>query len=281
MNVHDRSMSIDNAVAALSRRVPVVPEVAVVLGSGLGAFADTLDGPTVVDYAEIPGFPRTTVIGHKGRLVFGTIGTRRVVAMQGRLHLYEGLDAGAVTFGVRVLAGLGVPTLILTTASGGIHRHYEAGDIMLIEDQINLQMRRVPGLGNGALPADSFRAPNPVYSPVLIRQALAIARGMGEHRVHRGVFGGVTGPNYETPSEVRMLRALGADAVSMSTVLESVAARAAGMEVLGLSAIVNPAAGISPTPLNHDEVLEMARGMEKRLLAFLTALVTGLSPTRP
>lgn len=272
-------MTVDRAVAELRHRIPVAPEVAVVLGSGLGAFADTLQGATAIDYADIPDFPRTTVIGHQGRLVFGTIGTRRVVAMQGRLHLYEGLDAGIVTFGVRTLAALGVPTLILTTASGGIHRHYAAGDIMLIEDQINLQMRGIPGLGNGALPANSWRAPGPIYSQGLLRQALDIARGIGEHRVHRGVFGGVMGPNYETPSEVRMLRALGADAVSMSTVLEAIAARAAGMEVLGMSAIVNPAAGISLTPLNHHEVLEMAKEMEARLLTFLSALVKGLAPT--
>jgi len=269
-------MTIDRAVAALRQRIPVVPEVAVVLGSGLGTFADTLQGATAVDYADIPDFPRTTVIGHKGRLVFGTVGQRRVVAMQGRLHLYEGLDAGAVTFGVRVLAALGVSTLILTTASGGIHRHFEAGDIMLIEDQINLQLRGVPGIGNGDLPAAAWRAPGAIYSPRLLQHALGVANAMGEHRVHRGVFGGVMGPNYETPAEVRMLRFLGADAVSMSTVLESVAARAAGMEVLGISAIVNPAAGISPTPLNHDEVLDMARGMEARLLAFLAALIPGI-----
>lgn len=267
---------VDRAVGVLRQRISGVPHVAVVLGSGLGAFADRLDGASPVDYADIPDFPRPTVAGHKGRLVFGGVGGRRVVAMQGRLHLYEGMDADAVTFGVRTLAALGVPTLILTTASGGIHRHYEPGDIMLIEDQINLQMRGVPGLGHAPPAEAAWRAPGPVYSPVLIRRALAVAHAMGEHRIHRGVFGGMMGPNYETPAEVRMLRALGADAVSMSTVLESVVARAAGMEVLGISAIVNPAAGISPTPLNHEEVLEAAKGMEQRLLAYLAALIPAL-----
>ena len=245
-----------------------------VLGSGLGAFADRLESATPVDYAEIPDFPRPTVIGHKGRLVFGRCGGRRVVAMQGRMHLYEGIASDAVTFGVRTLAALGVPTLVLTTASGGIHRHYAAGDIMLIEDQVNLQMRRVGDLKAPAAPA--WRGPGPIYSPALLRKALAVAHATGEFRIHRGVFGGMLGPNYETPAEVRMLRALGADAVSMSTVLEAVAARDAGMQVLGISAIVNPAAGISLTPLNHEEVLDMAKEMEGRLLAYLAALIPAL-----
>jgi purine-nucleoside phosphorylase len=266
--------SVERAVLDLRRRFPDPPDVAVVLGSGLGAFADRLDDATAVDYGDIPDFPRTTVIGHKGRLVFGRRGGRSVVAMQGRLHLYEGIPADAVTFGVRTLAALGVPTLVLTTASGGIHRHYAAGDIMLIEDQVNMQMRRVDDLESPAAPA--WRGPGPIYSPELLAKALAVAHGMGEHRIHRGVFGGMLGPNYETPAEVRMLRALGADAVSMSTVLEAVAARNAGMQVVGISAIVNPAAGISATPLNHDEVLEMAKEMEGRLLAFLAALIPAL-----
>jgi purine-nucleoside phosphorylase len=265
---------VARAVQELRRRIPAAPQVAVVLGSGLGAFADRLDDALAVDYADIPDFPRPTVVGHKGRLVFGTSGGRPVVAMQGRMHLYEGIDAGAVVFGVRTLAALGVPTLVLTTASGGIHRHYAAGDIMLIEDQVNLQMRRLGGLAAPAAPA--WRAPGPIYSPGLLRKALAVAHATGEHRTHRGVFGGMLGPNYETPAEVRMLRALGADAVSMSTVLEAVAARDAGMQVLGISAIVNPAAGISPTPLNHEEVLEMAKEMEARLLGFLAALIPAL-----
>lgn len=273
---------VAGAVAHLAARRPEVPEVAVVLGSGLGAFADRLDGAEPIPYADIPGFPRPTVSGHHGRLVFGTLGGRRLVCMQGRLHLYEGIGPAEVTFGVRVFAGLGVRILVLTTASGGIHRHYQPGDIMLIEDQVNIQMRN-PVVVDGRPEAprgsgtSAWSHSGPVYSPRLLRTALAVAREIGEHHVHRGVFGGVLGPSYETPAEVRMLRALGADAVSMSTVLESITARSLGLEVLGISAIVNAASGLTDAPLNHEEVLEGAKAMEVRLLRYLGALVPRLT----
>lgn len=271
---------VRGAVDALAGRRPDRPEVAVVLGSGLGAFADRLEGAESIPYADIPGFPRPTVSGHQGRLVFGTLGGRRLVCMQGRLHLYEGIGAAEVTFGIRVFAGLGVRILVLTTASGGIHRHYRPGDIMLIEDQVNLQMRNPvvaqgrPGAPRGEEGAWSHSGS--VFSPRLLRAALDVAADIGERHVHRGVFAGVLGPSYETPAEVRMLRTLGADAVSMSTVLESITARSLGMEVLGISAIVNAASGLTDAPLNHEEVLDGAKQMEERLLRYLGALVPRL-----
>lgn len=262
------------AVAALRSRIDDTPAVAVVLGSGLGAFADGLDEAAAVPYEEIPDFPRPTVSGHAGRLVFGRIGDVPVVAMQGRLHLYEGISAEAVTFGVRVFAALGVPILLLTTASGGVNRHYVPGDIMVIEDQLNLQMTlpAVAAVGRSATPG-VWRRSGPVYDRELVRRARAVARDLGLHNVHQGVFAGMLGPTYETPSEVRMAAALGADAISMSTVLEATTAHALGMRVIGISAIVNPAAGMSDGPLNHEEVLEGARRMQGRLLRYLEQLV--------
>jgi purine-nucleoside phosphorylase len=274
---------VRGAVEFLAGRRPAAPEIAVVLGSGLGAFADRLEGADPVPYGDIPGLPRPTVSGHQGRLVFGTLGGRRLVCMQGRLHLYEGIGPAEVTFGVRVFAGLGVRILVLTTASGGIHRHYRPGDIMLIEDQVNIQMRN-PVVVDGRPGAprdgagDAWSHSGPVYSPRLLQVARDVAREIGEHHLHRGVFGGVLGPSYETPAEVRMLRALGADAVSMSTVLESITARSLGLEVLGISAIVNAASGLTDAPLNHEEVLEGAKQMEERLLRYLGALVPRLTP---
>lgn len=264
------------AAAHLADRWPDIPRVAVVLGSGLGAFADRMAGIVAVDYAEIPGFPRTTVSGHKGRLVYGRVAGHPVAAMQGRLHLYEGIGSDEVTYGVRTLAAAGLRTLILTTASGGINRHYAPGDIMLIEDQVNYQFRQPPRsiMATAAAGAGPhWRGSGAVYSPRLLARAHQVARDIGEHHIHRGVFAGMLGPTYETPAEVRMSGRFGADAVSMSTVLEATTAHQLGLEVLGISAIVNPAAGLSDGPLNHEEVLEGARAMEGRLLAFLEALI--------
>lgn len=250
------------------------PQVAVVLGSGLGAFADRLADGQPVSYADIPGFPLPTVAGHAGRLVLGRIGKTRVVAMQGRLHLYEGLPVEAVTFGVRVFAALGAKAIILTTASGGINRHYRPGDLMVIEDQLSFQMRGpTPEVARRAATGETVRAAGPVYAPELVELALRVARRPDLPDAHAGVFAGMLGPTYETPAEVRMTARLGADAISMSTVLEALTAHALGMKVVGVSAIVNPAAGLAGRPLNHQEVLDGARQMEKGFLAYLEALV--------
>jgi purine-nucleoside phosphorylase len=199
-----------------------------------------------------------------------------VVALQGRQHLYEGRSPVEVTFAVRVLARLGVKVLVLTTASGGIHRHMKPGDFMLIEDQVSLQMRSLspaPPPPGGLL----WAAGEPIYSPQLVARALEVAQRLGLSGIHRGVFCGMLGPTYETPAEVRMTARLGADAISMSVVLEAQAARSLGLEVLGISAIVNVAAGLKGGPLDHEEVLHGAQQMQGPFLAFLSALVPELA----
>lgn len=269
---------VAGAVRHLESVWPAAPDVAVVLGSGLGRFAATLEDAIPVPYEEIPGFPRTTVVGHTGRLVLGRLGGTRVLAMQGRLHLYEGLPAEAVTFGVRVIAAFGTRVLLLTSASGGINRHYKAGDLMILDNHINFQMRLPPrDLLVGAEPVRTLAACRPpIYSPRLIAIARRVARSLGLTNVHQGTFAGMLGPTYETPAEVRMAAQLGADAISMSIILEALAARELGMEVAGISAIVNVAAGLSDLPLNHEEVLEGAKGMEPMMVAYLQALVPEL-----
>ncbi len=268
---------VQSAAEALRAKIGETPRVAVVLGSGLGGFADGLEAAVPIDYGNIPHFPVPTVSGHAGRLVFGRLGDCAVVAMQGRLHLYEGITADAVTFGVRVFAALGVPVLLLTTASGGINRHYAPGDIMIIEDQLNLQMTLPAAAAvTRAGEAGAWRRSGPVYDRDLVEVARAVAARLAFGNVHRGVFAGMLGPTYETPAEVRMAARLGADAISMSTVLEALTARALGMKVAGISAIVNPAAGLSEGPLNHEEVLEGARKMQGQLLTYLKALVPEL-----
>lgn len=264
------------AASVLRARTGVSPRVAVVLGSGLGAFADEIDGALPVPYGEIPHFPVPTAPGHAGRLVFGRIGAVPVVAMQGRVHLYEGLPVERVTFGTRVFAALGVRTLLLTTASGGIHRHHEPGDFMVIEDQLNLQGVVAPAWLAAAEGAAGDGGPHdraPLYDPRLVRAALATAHGLGLSRVHCGVFCGLMGPTYETPAEIRMLARLGADAVSMSTVWEAQVARALGLSVAGISVIANKAAGIHQGVLDHVDVLAVMTEAAPVFVGYLKALV--------
>jgi purine-nucleoside phosphorylase len=268
------------AAAHLTYRLEATPRVAVVLGSGLGAFADGLADAHPVAYADIPHFPVPTAPGHSGRLVFGFVGEVPVVVMQGRVHLYEGLPVEDVTFGVRVFAALGVRTLLLTTASGGIHRHHEPGDFMVIEDQLNLQGVAPPKwltaeLANrpgAALPG----AGEPLYDPRLVAAALEVARQSGLRGVHRGVFCGLRGPTYETPAEIRMLERLGADAVSMSTVWSAQVTRALGLRVAGVSVIANKAAGLHVGELNHVDVLAVMERTAPVFVDYLNALVPAL-----
>ncbi|HEX8069657.1 MAG TPA: purine-nucleoside phosphorylase [Pyrinomonadaceae bacterium] len=244
-----------HAARVLRARWAAEPRVAVVLGSGLGAFADELGEAVALDYAEIPGFARSTVEGHAGRLVCGTVEGVWVAAMQGRFHYYEGYDWPEVTFPVRVLALAGVRALVLTNAAGGLNNSLSQGSLMLISDHLNL------------MGANPLRGPNddrfgprfPDLSDVYDRefQELAIheAQGMGLS-LRRGIYAALSGPSYETPAEIRMLRALGADAVGMSTVPEAIVARQMGLKVLGLSCITNMAAGVLDQPINHAEVME-------------------------
>ena len=245
------------------------------LGSGLGAFASSLGRATSIPYEEIPNWPVSNVVGHEGRLVIGEVGGRTIAALSGRAHYYEGHDLRTVTFATRVLGLLGIKTLILTNAAGGINTGFQPGDLMVIDDHINL-------LGSSPLigPNDErfgVRFPDltNVYSPRLRRLADETASRQGLTLRH-GIYVACHGPSYETPAEVRYLRIVGADAVGMSTVPEAIVARHMGMEVLGISCITNFAAGVLPQPLNHDEVLETARRVRGQFVELLTGIIAAL-----
>ncbi len=241
-----------------------IPDVAVVLGSGLGDFADGLAGKREFPYASIPNWPAAAVVGHAGKLVIGTIGGRRVAALSGRVHYYEGHDFRTVTFATRVIGRLGVKTAILTNAAGGINLAFKPGTLMLIDDHINM-MGGNPLIGpNDERFGSRFPDMTTVYAARLREIAGAAARQRGLALAH-GVYVALHGPSYETPAEIRFLRTIGADAVGMSTVPEAIVARHMGLEVLGISCITNPAAGVLPQPLVHDEVMEVARRVRSRV----------------
>lgn len=247
-------------------------EVAVVLGSGLGDFAETLAERFVVPYSEIPYWPASAVVGHAGVLAGGTVRGRRVMALSGRVHVYEGHPLSTVTFGVRVLGQLRVPTLILTNAAGGINTRFEQGALMVIDDHINL-MGSNPLVGpNDDRFGVRFPDMTEVYSRRLREVALAAGRAAGIGLEH-GVYVAVHGPSYETPAEIRAFRTLGADAVGMSTAPEAIVARHMGIDVLGISCITNMAAGVLPSPLHHDEVMETARRVKGQFIALLEATI--------
>lgn len=254
------------------RHVPEFPAVAVVLGSGLGGFAGSLGGATSLPYGDIPHWPASTVVGHEGRLVVGDAGGRRVAALAGRAHFYEGHDLRTVTFAVRVLGLLGVKMLILTNAAGGINVEFASGALMIIDDHINL-IGSNPLIGpNDERFGPRFPDMTDVYSPRLRRAADETGNALGIPICH-GVYAAWHGPSYETPAEVRYLRTIGADAVGMSTVPEAIVARQMGMEVLGISCITNMAAGVLPQPLNHDDVLETAREAHGRFISLLRGVI--------
>lgn len=255
------------AVDAVRARSPLVPDVALILGSGLGALADEVEQAVAVPFGEIPGFPRAAVAGHAGRLVLGRLEGRPCAVLQGRFHLYEGHDAATVALPTRVLLGLGARTLLVTNAAGGINRTFRAGDLMLIDDHINLMWRN-PLIGQVVDGDTRFPDMSRPYDPQLQQLAAAVA-AEARIRVVHGVYAAVSGPSYETPAEIRMLERMGADAIGMSTVPEVLVARARGVPVLGISLISNAAAGLSAHPLTHEEVVEAgieARGRFTRLV---------------
>lgn len=250
-------------------------DVGLVLGSGLGAFADTLQESFAVDYRRIPHWPAATVVGHAGRLVGGMAQGRRVLTLSGRAHFYEGHDLRTVTFAVRVLAALGIRTLILTNAAGGINTAFTAGALMLIDDHINaLGSNPLIGAYDNRL-GPRFPDMSEVYSVRLRGIAREAADAMNLALQH-GVYIAVSGPSYETPAEIRAFRALGADAVGMSTVPEAIVARHAQMEVLGLSCISNMAAGVLPQPLHHDEVMQTTARVRAEFIALLEGILARL-----
>lgn len=247
-------------------------DVAVVLGSGLGDFADGLAESFTIPYGKIPHWPASRVIGHAGKLVGGLSAGRRVLALSGRVHAYEGHDLDTVTFAVRVMGRLGVKQLILTNAAGGINPKCSRGALMAIDDHINL-MGKNPLVGpNDDRFGVRFPDMSEVYSRRLRGLADEAAAAMGLALQH-GIYIAVLGPSYETPAEIRAFRILGADAVGMSTAPEAIAARHMGIEVLGISCITNAAAGVLPQPLHHDEVMETARQVKGQFIALLEGII--------
>ena len=262
---------LDEAVAAVCARTGLQPQVGVVLGSGLGAFADTLTDAVSVPFSEIPHFPASTVAGHGGALVVGRSRGVTVAVMKGRVHFYEGYPLADVVFPVRVLGRLGVRTLVVTNAAGAINPVFAPGELMVIEDHVNLLGNPLLGSNEEAL-GPRFPDMSEAYDRRL-RDAAEAACAAAGVKSHRGVYVAMTGPSYETPAEIRMARVLGADAVGMSTVPEVIAARHMGVRVVGLSCLTNMAAGILDRKLDHKEVLETGERVKAALLDVLGRLV--------
>jgi purine-nucleoside phosphorylase len=263
------------AVAHIRNVTGREPHVAVVLGSGLGAFADELADPIAIPYSDIPGWPASTAVGHSGKLVFGKLGALDVAVMAGRAHLYEGYTPAQVTMGVRVLHGLGARSIVFTNAAGGINLSYKQGGLVVISDHINLQGSH-PLIGpNDDSAGPRFPDMSEAYSPAYRALALEVAHQLNI-QLQEGVYAALTGPSYETPAEIRYLRTIGADLVGMSTVPEVIVANYLGMRVLAISCVTNMAAGILPRKINHEEVLETGRQVRDTLIRFLKALLPKL-----
>jgi purine-nucleoside phosphorylase len=263
---------IKEAAKFIEERLTVRPEIGLILGSGLGVLADEIEDAVKIPYETIPHFPVSTVEGHAGQLVIGTLEGKSVITMQGRFHLYEGYPLTAVTFPIRVMKALGVRRMIVTNAAGGVNESFEPGDLMLIRDHLNLTGRN-PLIGPNP-PELGVRFPDmsEAYAASLRELAQTVAKEQ-ELRLREGVYAGLLGPSYETPAEIRMLRKLGADAVGMSTVPEVIVARHAGIEVLGISCISNMAAGILPQPLSHEEVMETAERVKETFIRLVKGIL--------
>jgi purine-nucleoside phosphorylase len=264
------------AAAFLESRTQLRPLVAVVLGSGLGGFASTLEDPIAIPFAEIPHFPQSTVPGHSGRLIAGTLHGTPVAVMQGRVHAYEGYSSEQVTFPIRVLARFGVLGIVLTNAAGGIRESFAQGDLVLISDHINFT-----GCNPASGPNDERLGPRffdmtEAYSRRLRTLAHAAANENGPS-LQEGVYLSLLGPSFETPAEIRAFRTWGADLVGMSTVQETMVARHMGLEVLGISCVTNMAAGIQGEPLSHQEVMETGNRVEARLAALLARVLPAMA----
>lgn len=248
------------------------PKIGLVLGSGLGAFADELTSAAKIDYKRIPHFPRSTAVGHAGRLVIGKAEKIPVAAMQGRVHFYEGYSLDEVVFPIRVFARMGIKSVILTNAAGGINRNFNQGALVVVRDHINLQGSN-PLIGaNDERFGPRFPDMSQAYSRNFREIALDEGGSLGMV-IHEGVYAALTGPSYETPAEIRALAAIGADLVGMSTVPEVIVARHMGLEVLGISCVTNMAAGILDQPLNHKEVLETGERVKGQFIALLRKII--------
>ena len=268
----DDSTRAESAAQFITSQTSVRPKIALVLGSGLGAFADALTDAVRISYAQIPSFPRSTAIGHAGQLVIGNSQGITVAAMQGRTHLYEGYSAKEVSFPIRVFTRMGIKAVILTNAAGGINLKYSQGALVAIRDHINLQGQN-PLVGpNDERFGPRFPDMTQAYSTAYREIAAAAAQKLGM-TLHDGVYVALLGPSYETPAEIRYLRTIGADLVGMSTVAEVIAARHMGLKVLAISCVTNMAAGILDQPINHEEVLETGKRVQKQFEALLRAVL--------
>jgi len=265
---------VQETVQAIRQRAGgLAPRVGIILGSGLGAFADGFERKVVIPYAELPHFPHSSVPGHAGRMVLGLVGGEPVVAMQGRVHSYEGYSSVQVAFPARVLCALGIRGLVVTNAAGGINPQFGPGDLMAITDHLNLSgWNALTGPNDDRL-GPRFPDMSRAYAPALRELLLESARRT-QVPLRQGVYVMVAGPSYETPAEIRMFRTLGADAVGMSTVPEVVAASHMGVPVVGISCITNLAAGVGDKPLTHDEVAETAN----RVAGIFSRLLTDFLP---
>jgi purine-nucleoside phosphorylase len=267
---------LDGLEAAVRRRSDLRPELGIVLGSGLGVLGDALDGPVAIPFDELPGWPAATAPGHVGRLLLGHLDGVPVAMLQGRLHLYEGNDPGLVVQPVLLMGRLGARTIVLTNAAGGLDPTYGPGTLMVIADHLNLT-GRTPLLGpNADEMGPRFPDMTDVYAADL-RARLRAAGAAERVALREGVYAGLLGPSYETPAEVRMVRSLGADAVGMSTVLEAIACRWAGLRVAGVSLVTNPGAGYTGVPLTHEEVLQAGAEAGPRLARVIRRFVADLS----
>lgn len=266
----------EHATRVIRSRISVEPRIALVLGSGLGGFADDFEEAVGIPYEDIPGFVRSTAQGHAGRLVIGKIDSVPVLAMQGRVHYYEGYSLEEVTFPVRTFGLLGVKTLVLTNAAGGINVQLTQGALMVISDHLNLMGVNPLRGANDERFGPRFPDMSTVYSPELQELVVDEAKAIGVE-VRRGIYGALSGPSYETPSEIHLLRNLGADAVGMSTVPEAIVARHMGLEVLGISCITNMAAGISDTPINHEEVMETGNRVRETFAELLQRVIAAIN----
>jgi purine-nucleoside phosphorylase len=273
-DLHSRTELITRARDAVRQHLEGrTPDMAIVLGSGLGHLAERVTDGVLISYDRIPGFPLPTVQGHAGELVAGTFAGRTVIMQSGRFHMYEGHSADLSALPVRVFAELGVRTLIVTNAAGGVRRGFKPGTLMLIADHLNLTGRNA--LAGEALPGEErFPDMSEAYDGGLRKLAKQVAAKRGIP-LEEGIYAGLLGPNYETPAEVRMLATLGADAVGMSTVVEVIAARARGVRCLGISTVTNAAAGISEQPLSHAEVMEAADRVKDHLGALVEGVAAG------
>jgi purine-nucleoside phosphorylase len=273
----DQPERIAALVDGVRRRTDVVPEVGIVLGSGLGGLADDLEDAVAIPFAELPGWPAATAPGHIGRLLLGRLGGRAVVMLQGRFHLYEGTDPGLVVQPMLLFRALGARVVVLTNAAGGLDPSFGPGTLMIMRDHINLTGRN-PLIGpNADELGPRFPDMTEAWSPRL-RAGLHAAAAAEGVEMREGIYVGLTGPTYETPAEVRMLAALGGDAVGMSTVLECIAARWVGLEVCGVSLVTNAGAGYSGAPLTHEEVLEAGASAGPRLANVIRRFIEDLDP---